>query len=52
MLEQTSKLLQLMIKEGKTCNKISPELNISNRYFYNRLTTLKIKFYSLKEILF
>lgn len=48
MLEQTSKLIQLL-KEGKSCNEISSELNISNRQLYNRLTTLKNKGLLLKR---
>lgn len=42
-MTENQKLLLKLIKEGRTCNDISKELNISNRQLYNRLLTLKNK---------
>ena len=40
-MTENQELLLKLIKEGKTCNDIIKELNISNRQLYNRLLTLK-----------
>lgn len=40
-MTENQELLLKLIKEGKTCNDISKELNISNKQLYNRLLTLK-----------
>lgn len=42
-MTENQELLLKLIKEGRTCNDISKELNISNRQLYNRLLTLKNK---------
>ena len=40
-MTENQELLLKLIKEGRTCNDISKELNISNKQLYNRLLTLK-----------
>lgn len=40
-MTENQELLLRPIKEGRTCNDISKELNISNKQLYNRLLTLK-----------
>lgn len=40
MIKDQEKLIR-MIKEGRTCNDISKELNISNKQLYNKLLHLK-----------
>lgn len=40
-MTENQELLLRLIKEGRTCNDISKELNISNKQLYNRLLTLK-----------
>lgn len=42
-MTENQELLLRLIKEGRTCNDISKELNISNKQLYNRLLTLKNK---------
>ena len=42
MTEKTTKLINL-INQGKTCNEICHELNISNKQLFNYLTLLKNK---------
>ena len=42
-MTENQELLLKLIKEGRTCNDISKELNISNKQLYNRLLTLKNK---------
>ena len=42
-MTDNQELLLKLIREGRTCNDISRELNISNKQLYNRLLTLKNK---------
>lgn len=48
-MKENQELLLKLIKEGKTCNDISKELNISSRQLYNRLLTLKNKGITLER---